>query len=843
MSNNNELNTDEQIEQVNQPIEDMEKTSADTGNNDITNQETFSEETNTESTIESDRESNTNSDATMDKKINKKDETEKKDEPLTFGLEDTNSAEQHTDTAEKNNTTENTAENAADEQAAPQENTTNVANSAPQKEAENAVIPSTAEKCFNIFSKLGLPLLILFTLILCGQQFLFPRDFWFSEEVRYADIYMNMLSSHNFFTLTLNGHPYAETGPLYFIFVWLLDAVPTINMPQAFFGASILFAVFFVASTWILARGIGYSKKVAFAAGLLALSMFFLASFTNYTRMDLLFAGFLNLSYVCFFRAWQKKSAPIWLLFAFLFLCFASLTSTFIAFVFPFIASLLFFLWTAKYKRINSTDGIIGFLISILIIFAWFAYLYLQGNAEYISLLLDEQLIQNFSPTADFKTEPYWYYLAGLPLALFPWVFILLFASWGKWLKNCPQAFKARKQNNAGAWLILLIVTHIGVYSLFKDKSFSNLVTVIPFFAILFAKSILGFSPLRSKIFFGFLALLTSLCGIFFIVLEFHGYILEYLPNLWILPKEIPAFIEVLTTNTYFGLTTMGVILILLGVLLWYGVKRQFVGGTLLIYTIGIILTLQPVNLLVAPQMGTVFSTKNHAYEMAKVHQKEDAVPASYHIYPDVFTYYYNEALDSSTYSKATIAEFNDIEALTEFLLNTDKVILAISEKDFQELPYKNEATILAYKQWIEHQYIILTYWNISSHKPNFEDTSKEMEKLDNNMAIVQDNTGNSGTMPAEQDNAPLVPAGQDNSELVQDTPLSETDTLKQSTEQNVQAPLTTKENNEPKTGQSPEQATEQAAKETSNEPNELSTPPTQEQKTLPKPSAKEVTL
>ena len=112
------------------------------------------------------------------------------------------------------------------------------------EQAGQAETPGMAEKCFNIFSKLGLPLLMLFTLILCGQQFLFPRDFWFSEEVRYADIYMNMLSSNNFFSLTLNGHPYAETGPLYFILVWLLDAIPTINMPQAFFGSSILLPCF-----------------------------------------------------------------------------------------------------------------------------------------------------------------------------------------------------------------------------------------------------------------------------------------------------------------------------------------------------------------------------------------------------------------------------------------------------------------------------------------------------------------------------------------------------------------------------------------------------------------------
>lgn len=826
MSNNNEINPDEQIEQLNQRLQNMAENSK---------QENFS--VSEEAVLQE----NTGENAAQDENNTEKN---KKNEPLTFNPEETNSEEQTDE-----------AENLSSEQIQNSENNPeNTRSSAAQPPAEDAIfqntaLAGTAEKCFNIFSKLGLPLLILFTLILCGQQFLFPRDFWFSEEVRYADIYMNMLSSHNFFTLTLNGHPYAETGPLYFILVWLLDAIPNINMPQAFFGASILFAVFFTASTWILARGLNYSGKVAFAAGLLALSMFFLASFTNYTRMDLLFAGFLNLSYVCFFRAWQKNSAPVWLLFAFLFLCFAALTSTFIAFILPFIASILFFLWTAKYRRINSTDGIIGFLISILIIFAWFAYIYFQGNADYISLLLEEQIIQNYTPLSAFKTEPYWFYLAGLPFALFPWIFIILFASWGKWLKNSPQAFKARKENNGSAWLILLIITHLIVFSVLKDKSFSNLVTIIPFFAILFAKSLLSFSPLRSKVFFGFLALLTSLCGIFFIVIEFHGYILEYLPNLWALPKEIPAFVEVLTKNTSFGLTAMGAILILLGVLLWYGVNRQFAGGSLLIYTIGIILTLQPVNLLVAPQLGTVFSTKNHACEMAKVHQNEGAIPASYHIYPDVFTYYYNEALDSTKYSKATIANLNDIDSLTDFLLKNDKVILAIPEKDFEELPYKNEAAVLEYKQWIEHQYIILTSWNMAAHKPDFDKNSNETEeeitnnsdelsvqndtKMNNSAqasdissASSHDNTENSGAAPDEQTENP-APTIQENGNTAQSEPAPE------STEQNPQTKSITEQNAAQEAKKDIGQAIEKAAE------------PIQEQKTesITAPAPKEVTL
>lgn len=695
MSNNQEFNTDEQIARLNQKLQAMN--SRDGQNPDQA-----------PSAEQNPAEQNTlqpNASADSGGTEISAEHTEHTEHNTIYDTENQN---EHAETASKNTETEHTEQIAG------------------QKTDTPALSPSFAEKSFCLLSKIGLPVLILFTLVLCGQQFLFPRDFWFSEEVRYADIYMNMLSSGNFFSLALNGHPYAETGPLYFVLVWLLDSVPNINMPQAFFGASIIFAVLFTASTWILARGLGFGGKVAFLAGLISLSMFFLAGFTNYTRMDLLFAAFLNLSYVCFFRAWQKNSAPIWLIFAFLFLCFASLTATVTAFVLPFIASLLFFLWTGKFRRINSADGIIGFLLALLIIFAWFACLYFQGNAQYINLVFEHQIIQKIFPEQTWQNDPHWYYLAGLPLALFPWIFAVFFGAWGTWFKNLGKTFKNRKTENAGAWLVLLIATHIGFFSLFGDKNFASLVTVLPFFAILFAKSVLNFSALKSKIFYALLSLLTVLCGLALILFEFHAYILEFLPNLFQLPAKIPAFVEAASTNTGFGLTAMGAVFILLGILLWYFVNRRFPGACALVYALGIIIALQPLNILVAPQLGSVLSTKNHAYQMAEARLNQNAVPASYKIYPDIFTYYYNEALDKTTYSKAVVANLATLDALTDFLLSNDKVILAVAKDEFDKLPYKNEAVILDCKQWIENRYVILTLWNIASHKPILNETEQD---------------------------------------------------------------------------------------------------------------------
>ena len=146
---------------------------------------------------------------------------------------------------------------------------------------------------------------------------------------------------------------------------------------------------------------------------------------------------------------------------------------------------------------------------------------------------------------------------------------------------------------------------------------------------------------------------------------------------------------------------------------------------------------------------------------MAKTHKEKNAVPAAYALYPDVFTYYYNEALNPETHSRATITQIENIEALTDFLLNNSKVVLAISESEFEKLPYKNEAAIIDYKQWIENQYVILTLWNISSHKPALN-TNSHNQLIENNIlnnsdglltqedknAIIDPDTANSGAEP-----------------------------------------------------------------------------------------------
>ncbi len=612
----------------------------------------------------------------------------------------------------------------------------NQTNTPPTKETKQSSEVATqetvffADKLFNIFSKIGLPVLLLLTVLLCGQQILFPRDFWFAEEVRFADIYMNLFSSNNFLMLTLNGQPYAETGPLFYFLVRFIDLMPTINMPLALFITNLLCSLFFVASTWLFARGLGLSKKIAFSAGLILLSCLFLASQTYYINTYILFASFLNLSYLCFYRAWKKESAPIWLIFAFLFLALASLSQLLLIFVLPFIASLLFFIWTNKFKRINSADGILGFLLAILLFFAWFGYIYMQGKAQYISLILNQQILQLFA-LPNFNTISSYYWLLAIPLLFLPFTFAFIFADWINWFKNAGKAIKNRQQENATAWLFILFICHLALFIYFSQ----HIALAIPMFtvlAILVAKIIMNFSPLRHTLFFSLTGIFTLLIGFLCIVSEFQTYIFKSIPMMQDFLTKVPFVLFEANAHSLYGFAAMGCILLILGATLFMFMQKNNKGGTLLVYCIGIIVAFQPVSLLITPQISSVLSPKKYAYEMATYKNENNnlAVPVTLGIAPETFTYYYNEKLDSQNYQRKIIDQLSNTKELTDFILNNETVILAIPEQEFNTIPYKDEAKILPAHQYIGTKKILLTVWQISSQRPLLNSSQEENKEI-----------------------------------------------------------------------------------------------------------------
>ncbi len=580
---------------------------------------------------------------------------------------------------------------------------------------------SFAQKIFAGCSYIALPLLLLLTLGLCAQQFFFPRDFWISEEVRLADVYMNMQSAgfsfKSFLQVSLNGEYFFHIGPLYFSLIWLFDAIPQINMPQAFFGANIVFSCFFILSTWLLARALQFNRQIAFAAGLITLSSIGFLGLSHYIQPLLVFSTFMNMAFLCFYRGWQKENGFFWLSFAFIFLACATFISAILSLALPVLAAIFYLTWTGKWKRLNGGDGIFGFLVYLTLIFIYLAYFYLTGQEEYLITLIQEYSIAPLSldtyPSSTFLKS-----LALLPILAMPWMLAILFVNWIKVIINIPKSVKARKEKPAASWLVCLILSGIILFSLIKDNETFYLLCLLPALSILLAKAILNFSATSSRFFFGLMAMGLFLAGILAIMVEFHAYIFPYLPTSAFIPKEIPAFISVATTDTDFGLSALGGSLILFSIVLFSFTKRQFAGGASLILSLAFIISSQPFSLMVAPQLDILFSPKTQG-EIFATHKAQGYEPASFGVYPHIYTYHYNTALaeqgskkdgNTATYGNEKITHLNSQAELNTFISSNPKVILAIPVELWNALPQKQYSTLLQ-NQWLENKDIALTLW------------------------------------------------------------------------------------------------------------------------------------
>ncbi len=213
-------------------------------------------------------------------------------------------------------------------------------------------------------------LLVLLVLGLQTAFMLDSRALWFSDEIRYADAFSNLVNAKHWLVLHLNGQYYPDKPPLYFWFLWLARLAMGQEGPMLFFLGAAVSGLLLVLATLALGRVVSprpagnettptagpEPRAVTLAAGLILLSTFYLVGVCHYSRMDLLFATLITLSHLCFFKAWQKPLAPVWAGLGGLLAALATLTKGPLGLAFPLLASLAYLLWIGRWRRLLRWD-------------------------------------------------------------------------------------------------------------------------------------------------------------------------------------------------------------------------------------------------------------------------------------------------------------------------------------------------------------------------------------------------------------------------------------------------------------------------------------------------------
>lgn len=587
------------------------------------------------------------------------------------------------------------AANATDtgEKTAGAKGTTPPRDTAGKPQGATAQPTSMAARIFDILALFPLlPLTVLMVLQTAGG--FDARALWFSDEVRHADVYQNVVEAGKWLVLQLNGVPYPDKPPVYFWFLAALDMIPGVRPPMLFLLGAAVSGLLMLWTTYALARATGNDRKTGLAAGLIMLSGFYFLGVTHYARMDLLFAACITLSHICMFKGWSRDSAPLWLVAGYALAAVATLIKGPLGLAFPVISGVLFVLWQGKLRRLHGRDGVAGFAVMLVILLGWLAAAWLTGEHEYLRNIFQDQIVKRATDTWH-HGQPWWHYLATFPAAWLPWTLLLIAAPWGRILRNPVRAaLDTRKPEGLGtAYLWISLLSGVALLSAVSIKIVIYLLPLFPPLAIITARSLLRLPAGNSRVFYLLVSLLLLILAIAFGGVAILPWMPESLRAYF--PPQALALLDIAK-----GTPILAGVSLLFGLLLLKATDRSQPRGALLTLVLFTAVFAQPLALYTAPSLDPVMSPKAQA-EIIGAHAREGYHPISYRVYPGTYTFYAGVQLDEITQREWALLD----AAVTAH----PRSVIAMRADDWAEWPNRPATAREVQRQWIvDRQFVVV---------------------------------------------------------------------------------------------------------------------------------------
>ena len=543
----------------------------------------------------------------------------------------------------------------------------------------------TLTRLWSLATRLPLPALAL---ILAAQTLfaLKSRDLWFSDEVRYANVFEHLMQAKKWLVMYLNGVPYPDKPPVYFWFLACLKPLYPSSEPALFFLGAALSAFILVVCTVVLARKVFQADRdTTLGAGLILLTCFYFIGLCHYSRMDLLFASFITLSQIFLYFAWQKDKAPCLLIAGFVLAGLAVLTKGPLGLAFPIVTSLVYLAWTGRIKRFFRKDVGLAAGVCLVILLAWVAGAYLSGEYEYLQNIFHKQIYKR-AVNAPHHLQPFYHYALTLPLAWMPWTLILFALPMRNLLLPdfWRRVWTTRKSTDQGAAYLWIMV--IGAFSLLSVVSIKIIVYLLPLFpplAILTAHALANLSERAARRLF-------LMIGILFLVLGANAPFANFM-HPW--PIKIK------------GLLMLAAASLALGYLLIKYARRLIPLHALLFLALGITAWLQPLSLITAPSLDPAMSPKAQATIMGE-YVGEGYVPVAYKIYSGIYNYYAH--IDPKGKEGEQVIETQDMEKIETILRDNPRVVLAMRRKYWDGWENRPENVKIVHEQWIVNRPFVL---------------------------------------------------------------------------------------------------------------------------------------
>ncbi len=507
------------------------------------------------------------------------------------------------------------------------------------------------------------------------------RALWFSDEVRYGNAYQNLIHHGNWLVLSLNGMPYPDKPPVYFWFLWLIDTLTPADMPTVFFIGAALSGLFFLFAAYALAKALGFNRRTSLISTTILLSTLFLMALFHYSRMDLLFGACITASHACFFRAFSSDQQGKWPIGGFAMAGLATLIKGPLGFLFPLVTILIWLVWRGRVREMFSKPMLKGLGVMLGMLLLWIGGVIItQGPSFLLNTVIGKQIVQRATHTFHHR-EPLLYYFIALPLAWLPWTLLPFALPLKRLVSPGFWGTAVKERTNGNGKSSFLWIMFLGMFTFLSSLSGKVLIYILPMFpamALLSAQALASTDTRHTRRFWTFVAGFLVLLGMgMFVGADFA-------------PVQTPVR----------GLALGAAILCCGGILLFMR-RSAPVSGNLLCLVLTVIVWMYPIGLLTAPSLDPAMSPKAEAL-LIKQYVDKGYTPMSYKIYSGIFTYY----------AQHDLAEIDHLDEIEKRIAETDKVVLAIRKRHWDDWENRPAYLIPVHEQIISGDTYLLVVGN-----------------------------------------------------------------------------------------------------------------------------------
>ncbi|MDL2285244.1 hypothetical protein LJB93_00695 [Desulfovibrio sp. OttesenSCG-928-F07] len=615
--------------------------------------------------------------------------------------------------------------------------------------------PTVSSRLYGTMALAGFLIVTAFFLLQTVPALQQIRGLWYSDELRQADVLRNVFNGE-WLRLCLNGSLYQEAPPFYFWFLAGLYKLLAMfgfdigtDYAQLLFYGTAVSGLLFVWAVFLLARTVGnLDRRGSFAAGCVILSSLFIVFFFHYSNIDLFFAAFIIFSHIFMFKGLMHRRAPFYMGMAFLCMAVAIMTKGALGFVFPLLSAVVFCIWSGRPGRLLKPDFLLGLIFALLPVVLWLGNIWAAGEHETVLNMLKEQVWNKaFGPAP--RHEPWWYYLAMLPLVWLPWSFVFVLAPWHKiFSSNITDLIKsARSGERQGvAFIWVMFISGFILLSLIQNKQPAYLMPLFGPLAVLCGRAVLNFSPVRSM-------LLQRLTAVMFFVLA-AGFVLlpvyysGSIPAVfaWLESVHMPEWEVKLNGIFLLAVILLGAICLLIGT-----VKARRPESTLLILLLTTTLFSYPMATMTMPSLDSVLSSKAASVEI-KRYTALGYYPISFGVYHGVFSYYSGDVIHETD-------DWSELDRIMDF---NPKVIVVMSARRWSDWVVNPGLTEIMRFWMLSNEYVLLLCNNSleSLDLDNPETGLDAASDLDNSTTSnLNNNTEDTENMPVNSGSSNSAPS------------------------------------------------------------------------------------